>query len=591
MLHLNNEQLRAVRHVDGPMLVLAGPGSGKTAVLTQRVNYLISTANIKADSVLVLTFSNKAASEMQHRFNSIAGTKPVTFGTFHSVFFHVLKQYKNYDKDSIITPVRKAAVIRDIGIKLGIRENIDMRWCKETLERISSYQNTSLLPRYLTDDELHSFPVLFNEYKRRLKNEGLIDFDDMIYECLDLLINNPCILNNIRDRYRYILVDEFQDCNMGQYELLKLIAAGENSIFAVGDDDQSIYGFRGADAGIVLKFMQDFPDCGYVELIRNYRCSQNIIDASYSLINHNHIRKIKTKQLASKFREKGEVCLIKTLDAYSEAQEVYDIIENVLSRGVKPSEITILYRTDTASDYLQEYLQNKKIYSNKSGTGGLGEKEYVKDISAYLRISQGGNDSADFLRILNKPERCLVRECIGKGFINRETMRSYYYDDPYLMSVVDELFNDIDFISNLSSFAAINYLWKKVGLGIYFGDEEIPDEIKEYSVEHSSIRNFLTSLKADDENERKIPNNDKEEQIILQTIHASKGLEYDTVIIIGLQEGILPHNRARSEEETEEERRLMYVAMTRAINRLYIIARGKENYGKKYSRFIDEIFN
>lgn len=235
MLHLNNEQLRAVRHVDGPMLVLAGPGSGKTAVLTQRVNYLISTANVRADSILVLTFSNKAAAEMQHRFNSIAGTKPVTFGTFHSVFFHVLKQYKNYSKDSIITSVRKTAVIRDIGIKLGIRENVDMRWCKETLDRISSYQNTSRMPKYLTDDELRSFPALFNEYKRRLKNEGLIDFDDMIYECLDLLRNNPCILNNIKDRYRYILVDEFQDCNMGQYELLKLIAADENNIFAVGD--------------------------------------------------------------------------------------------------------------------------------------------------------------------------------------------------------------------------------------------------------------------------------------------------------------------------------------------------------------------
>lgn len=592
MLHLNNEQLRAVRHVDGPMLVLAGPGSGKTAVLTQRVNYLISTANIKADSVLVLTFSNKAASEMQHRFNSIAGVKPVTFGTFHSVFFHVLKQYKNYGSDSIISSAHKTAIIRDIGIKFGVRENIDMRWCKETLERISAYQNTSLMPKYLTDDELQSFSLVFNEYKRRLKNEGLVDFDDMIYECLQLLKNNPCILNDIRDRYRYILVDEFQDCNTGQYELLKLIAKEKNNLFVVGDDDQSIYGFRGADAGIALKFIRDFPNCGYVELIRNYRCSQSIIDAAYSLIGHNHIRKMKSKQLASKFRGKGEVCLIKTLDAYSEAQKVYEIIENVLAQGIKPSEITILYRTDTASDYLQEYLQNKKINSNKSGTRGLGEKEYVKDISAYLRLSQGSKDSADFLRILNKPERGLVRECIGKDFADKEKILSYYSGDFCMIPVVEELFRDLFFISDLSSFAAINYIWKKVGYGRYSGYEQIPDEIKAHSDKHSSIKDFLSSLKPENSiNEREKSNEDEEDRIILQTIHASKGLEYDTVIIIGLQEGLFPHNRARSEEETEEERRLMYVAMTRAINRLYIIARGKENHGKKYSRFIDELFN
>lgn len=590
MLHLNTEQLRAVRHVDGPMLVLAGPGSGKTAVLTQRIYYLISSAHVKPDSILVLTFSNKAAREMQHRFNSLAGTLPVIFGTFHSVFFHVLKQYRNYNNDSIISNSQKIAYIRDIANKMGYKTDIDLRWCNETLARISAFKNTGKMPGYILDDEKNRFLELFDEYCRRLKAAGLIDFDDMISFCLQMLRNNQGILLELQRRYRYILVDEFQDCNTYQYELLKLLSKESNNLFAVGDDDQSIYGFRGSDSGIVLRFLEDYPDCGYVELIRNYRCSKNIIDKAYELIGHNRNRKVKTKQLPSIFRDDGEVRIIKTEDAYSEAEEVYKIIENVHDLGVDLSDISILYRTDTASDYLLEYLSSKKIKSNKTVLGGLKNKEYVKDILSYLRISQGLSDNSDYLRILNKPDRGLVRECVGMDYASKETMMSYYNDDSFLRQEIADLFHDMEYVSQMPPYAAITYIWKKVGYGRFIGSESIPGELLDFSKGYKSIRGLIDALRSDDsKNKRNDNSSDDDNRVILQTIHASKGLEYDTVIIIGLQEGLMPHNLARTEEEIEEERRLMYVAMTRAKNRLYLIARGKESHGKKYSRFINEL--
>lgn len=574
MIHLNNEQQKAVRHVDGPMLVLAGPGSGKTAVLTERVKFLISSVHVKAETILVLTFSNKAAYEMRRRFNASMNS-PVVFGTIHSIFFQVLKQYKNYTNDSIISQNQKMAVIRDIGNKLSVREVIDDKWCIDTLNRISAYKNTGKMPRYLSDDELRSFPMVVDEYKNRLDKDQLLDFDDMISSCLELLEENEMILNRLRTKYKYILVDEFQDCNKDQYELLKLLAGKNANIFAVEDDDQSIYGFRGADATIVLKFMEDYPNCSYVELIRNYRCGKNIIDAAYNLICHNTIRKDKTKQLPSLLREEGEVIIIKTEDAYKEAWAVGDIIKKLRNEGVNLKDISILYRTEMASDYLQEFLSKIKINSNMVSNSKLRDKENFKDMVAYFKLSQGDKDIKNYFRILNKPNRGLLRDCIAVN-TQREGMLSYYSDDADKQKILNTFFNDLDFIGNLTPFAAAMYLEKKVGL-------QLSDEIYEYTQMYCCIKDLLESLKQNDTLRR------GDDMLTLQTIHASKGLEYDTVIVVGLQEGMMPHNHAEDNESVEEERRLMYVAMTRAKKRLYLIARGKEAHGKKYSRFIYEL--
>lgn len=578
MIHLNNEQQKAVRHVDGPMLVLAGPGSGKTAVLTERVKYLIESAHVVAGSILVLTFSNKAANEMRRRFNASVDASrdyPVNFGTIHSIFFQVLKQYKNYTNDSIISPSQRMAVIRDIGYKLSVRDNIDDRWCIDTLNQISAYKNTGKMPYYLSDRESDLFPDIVFEYKERLKKNKLLDFDDMITDCLVLLKENENILNRLKEKYKYILVDEFQDCNKDQYELIKMISGSEANFFAVGDDDQSIYGFRGADAGIVLRFLDDYKNCGYVELIRNYRCGGNIIDAAHNLISHNICRKVKTKQLPSILRESGEVYVIKTEDAYKEAWIVGNIINNLLKEGVSLKDVSILYRTETASDYLQEYLSKIKINCNKTKSENIINQDSFKDVIAYFKISQGIMDPQNFLRILNKPDRGLLRECV-RG-VSQAEMMSYYSEDAEKQRAIDTLFKDVKFISKLTPYAAAMYLNKKVGICI-------SDNVYEYMQNYQSINELLISL-----NRNNTINNKTGDEVILQTIHASKGLEYDTVIIIGLQEGMMPHNHAEDEEDVEEERRLMYVAMTRAKKRLYLLARGKEAHGKKYSRFIYEL--
>lgn len=578
MIHLNNEQQRAAMHFGGPMLVLAGPGSGKTAVITERIHYLLDK-QVNADSILVLTFSNKAAREMQRRFIAAYGNSSVHFGTFHSVFFHELSRYRKYGKENIVTSEQSINIIKDVALKLNM-ENIDRKWCIDTLGSISVFKNTGNLPEYLLDDESKLFPLIFDEYVKRLKNAGLIDFDDMISDCLLMYINNPIALEKIRERYCYIMIDEFQDCNRDQYELIKLVAGPASNVFAVGDDDQCIYGFRGSDAGIVNRFLLDYQDCGYVELIRNYRCSKVIIDNAYSLIGHNKNRKDKTKQLPSLLRDDGEICVIKTEDAYSEAEAVYEIILKLQNDGVKLNEISILFRTETVSDYLQEYLGNKHIGIGFNTKNSIYDKDYFKDIMAYLKISQNRYDPGDYLRILNKPDRGLVRECINPENVSRDSMLLYYRDDIKMLKKLVELFAEIDFISSLTTYAAINYIWKKILGNI----KPIPDELMNLAKKYETINELILSDK-----NKKYDKKMKEDALVLQTIHASKGLEYDTVIIIGLQEGIMPHNKARNPDSLEEERRLMYVAMTRAKNRLYLIARGKENHGKKYSRFISEL--
>lgn len=579
MIHLNNEQLRAVRHTDGPMLVLAGPGSGKTAVLTERVGYLINSHHVNADSILVLTFSNKAADEMKRRFINSYGNHPVCFGTIHSIFFQILKKYNNYTRDNIITTERSMSIIRDVGIKLEAGD-IDDKWCIDMLGCISSYKNTGTCD--IKNSEIPFAPI-FDEYCMRLRNAWLIDFDDMISDCLTLFNDKPEILGFVRDKYHYILVDEFQDCNLIQYKLLKLIAGDSANLYAVGDDDQSIYGFRGATSTIVLDFLNDYPKCDYVELIRNYRCAGEIIDCAYSLINHNRNRKIKSKQLPSVYRGMGEVCVIKTNDAYKEAEEVVRIIRETLKNGVKTSEIAVLYRSETSSDYLQELLYKLKIDSNRT-IHSLKNREEVKDIVAYLKITQNKHTASDYLRILNKPERRLVRECVGDGR-SRKAMLEYYKDDEKSRAALSGLFADIDFMKELPPYAAVNYLCKKVGYKSSTQDT-IPHDLMELSRKNNTINSFLKSIENEPCEKTRV---NKTGGIVLQTIHASKGLEYDTVIVIGLQEGIMPHIVLGSDEETEEERRLMYVAMTRAKKRLYLIARGKEEHGKKYSRFIYEL--
>ena len=595
-MHLNKEQLEAVRHKDGPMLVLAGPGSGKTAVLTAHIRFLIDECRINPEQILALTFSKKAAQQMRYR---LGPDLPVCFGTFHSVFYSVLQQYKNAGV-RLATDREKYNLLFDIGRKL--QDGIDGAWVMTKLDEIGAFKNTGKVPDYFDAEEERCFCEILDAYQRRMHAAGLIDFEDMILDCLELLLTHPKILLKLQDRFSHILVDEFQDCNDPQYELLLLLGGKSQNLFCVGDDDQSIYGFRGANSGIIARLMKDCPHLAVVHLIRNYRCGAAVIDASDKLIRVNTLRLEKPKQLPSKFRERGSVAVLMASDARMEARIVCARIRSLLLEGVKACDIAILYRTEMCAMTLKEVLSKERLIDASKKENTFYEYEAVQEVMAYLSLSQNDYRREFFYRILNHPNRDLVRECVTTDLSGRDAMLHYYQGDEIHMRAVENLFSDLAFIGNLPPYAAVCYIWKKIGLGKDYEEkrlrekrEDLPSEeemlirLLEHAGSFGSIRRFVEHAARKRLCKEEHGSARSEMEPVLQTIHAAKGLEYDTVFVIGLQEGILPHIRAKGKEEKEEERRLLYVAMTRARNRLYLIARGKKERGKRYSSFIDEI--
>lgn len=597
MIHLNKEQQQAVRHGDGPMLVLAGPGSGKTAVLTEHIRFLTQECGIDPASVLALTFSRKAAEEMRRRFLRTEGSAMVTFGTFHSVFYQILRQNR---KAELITAQESVRLLTDIARLKGI--DADPAWCYEMLQKISRYKNTGKAPA-MQEEEKDLFLAVTEAYSVRMKNAGLIDYEDMILLCLELLRTCPDALCEVRARFWYILIDEFQDCNMPQYELLKLLGAGRGNLFAVGDDDQSIYAFRGADSGVVSRFLSDYPGCEVVYLIRNYRCCASVIHASDSLIKNNRLRVDKPAQLPSKYRGRGTVCVLKAKDAYAEAELVCAQLSRLLSEHQEESKsIAILYRTEQCADYLTEYLSARKVIRKSQRSRSFWDTEPVKEILAYLHLSQGHFLREYFYPVLNHPNRDLVRECIGEGLAGEEDALAYYRGDPVHEEALKQLFSDLSFIGKQPPYAAICYIFYRIGwLKDYEerslqhahtdpeGAEKLVQELCERARDFDSVQKLLDHAKKEGQQRVAASGTNTQDPIVMQTIHASKGLEYDAVFVIGLQEGILPHKRALSTEELEEERRLLYVAMTRAKSRLYLCERGSDGDGKRPSPFMKEI--
>ncbi|MBQ7581626.1 MAG: ATP-dependent helicase, partial [Lachnospiraceae bacterium] len=389
MKQLNKEQQMAVRHTDGPLLVLAGPGSGKTAVLTEHIQYLIGEKNVMPEQIHALTFSRKAAAEMRRRFLKNTGEEAtfVTFGTFHSVFFSVLRQYDTRSRQ-IISPAEQIRLIRDVLRKSGQTE-IDTDLCLQFLNRISFYKNTGKIPRSLSVPE-EVFLSVHEQYRQSMQRSGLIDYDDMIGNCLCLLRENPLILRNLQDRYLHILVDEFQDCNEMQYDLLKLLSKRHGHLFAVGDDDQSIYAFRGARGQIMQQFLKDHPDCSTVNLIRNYRCAASVIGVADRFIHCNSDRIGKPKQLPSKLRGAGTVLMLFAKDAYEEAVRVHEEICRLLAENTcKRSEIAILYRSEQCADFLEEYLQDHGKSCSRKRKNTFYAQTCVLETLSYLSLSQG----------------------------------------------------------------------------------------------------------------------------------------------------------------------------------------------------------
>ena len=647
MQQLNKEQQTAVMHKDGPMLVLAGPGSGKTAVLVNRVLHLVRDEHIDPYNILVLTFSRLAAEEMRSRFMNLADASyQVTFGTFHAIFYHILKRQGLYRTGEILTRNKKISLLTIAAGKVGLKCCNDPEKLNRIIENISIKKMGCVNPlNELNDEEARELELVYEPYNALCKSEGYIDFDDMVNECLKALKGNDRILKKWQERYRYILVDEFQDIDRRQYEVLRLLAGDTCNIFCVGDDDQSIYSFRGAEPAVMKSFVRDYAGAGVVELKINYRCPEEVIRHAGRLIGCNKDRFTKqqicyTGKNAGQETKRGiEYKCFRNPGNEAEycvriLNEIKDAVGGKNNADACDRERTgILYRTSKSADMLEEALIRANIpYRRKDRTGNFHNREWVCDVTAYLKLAygKGFDDNRDELfRILNRPERGLTRESITLEHITAEEVLAYYGNNRNLTKVCGKLFDDIGFLSGMNCFGAVNYIMKGIGLEKYikehyFGDgneqdaEEAINELKDRARNYSSVYEWITQSdkmiqdnadrKADrntEPNDRHRTNealgphhissesrgNDKQgnyPDIELMTIHGSKGLEFDNVIMIGLQEGIFPGKRCETAAHTEEERRLFYVAMTRCRRRLWLLGIHRDEYGKTESRFIKE---
>lgn len=605
-MQFNEAQYKAVHHVTGPMLVTAGPGSGKTRVIVERIKYLTAEADVKPSSILVVTFTRAAATEMRQRYESECGRQGVFFGTFHSIFFMILKNAYKFTAASIISENEQKQFIRTILPRLDWNTDNEKDTLADILSEISRVksENYDIESYYPMACPAESFRQLYKEYNAWLRKMRRIDFDDMMLYTHDLFIQRPDILKLWQQHFKYILVDEFQDINKIQYEIVKMLAMPLNNLFIVGDDDQSIYSFRGSKPEYMINYTHDYPDCSHVTLNINYRCSGNIIKSASRLIHNNTNRIDKNISAAAKDGDKVDIKAYKTLTEQNKA--VVELIQDYHEKGLNYSDMAVLYRTNSQPQALVHTLMEYDIPIRlKEGMPNIYSHWIALDIIAYVKLALGITSSDVFIRIMNKPNRYISKSIIGRGGIDYDSLAAIYEDKPWMCERIYQLESDIKAISRMTPSRGFRYIDKVIGYGDYLAeyaaDRGIPleglrekyDEICELA---AGFKNYGDWLDYVDEYAERLKDNyninydNDTDAVMCMTMHGSKGLEFDKVIIPDVNEGIIPHNMSSSEEEIEEERRMMYVAMTRAKTRLHLFYT-EHRYNRDYipSRFIREI--
>ena len=620
-LTVNEAQYQAITHGAGAMLVLAGPGSGKTFTVTQRIKYLIEHHKVKPEDILVITFTKAAANEMQERFAKLTGGKnyPVHFGTFHAIFFQILRYTYRFTAENIIREQDKYRLLSQMisemppetGTQLQSDSNMDSA---ETLQRllseISKVKNNGIEPQQFRSETVTQaeFEYLYHAYKKEMSHHRLVDFDDMVLLCRNLLVERPETLALWQERFKYILVDEFQDICPLQYEVVRLLAKPQDNLFIVGDDDQSIYGFRGSKPEIMLNFTKDYPNAKQVLLNVNYRSKKDITDTAGKLIAHNKIRFQKTVETQN--AQTDGVKVYSFPSKLKQAENIALLIQQYMEQpGAKYSDIAILYRTNnhmvyTAGRLIQEgipFLMKEKPKNRYGST-------IAKDIISYLNYALYGNSPEDFVRIMNRPVRYIKRNTVPlKPFGINELLDNNRGVD-YAIQNILKLYDAFRFIKSLNPFSAVNYIRKGVGYDEYVRkrarekgrscakEMEELEELMQLAKGFETIEEWLEHIQGYDavmnealcqENRQKYSDMDA---VNIVTMHASKGLEWDVVILPDVNEGVVPHKKAVTDEELEEERRMFYVAMTRAKKSLFIFYVHEKEAGNLLpSRFSDEI--
>ncbi len=604
-MQFNNSQLKAVKHKSGPMLVIAGPGSGKTTVLTARIRNLIEEYSVNPANILVITFTKAAANEMKSRFNNMMGRSTnVTFGTFHAVFFMILRAAYNYSVDSIIKEDVRQNIIKQ-AIERSRLEPDDLNEMISNITGEISRVKTETIDinaYYSASCPEEEFRDIYKYYVKTLKKMGLIDFDDMLLYCHELLTTRRDILAKWQQKYQYILIDEFQDINKIQYDIIKLLAKPQDNLFIVGDDDQSIYGFRGSKPEIMLNFDKDYPDTDKVILDTNYRSTGNIVSAAGKVIAHNKVRFAKNINTVNDPGDKVDI-----IEFNTQAEEYEKIIDNIRKEsasGGNYSDNAVLFRTNsTAAGFVRKLVEYSVPFVTRDGVPNVFEHWIARDVITYMNIAMGSRKRSDFLQIINRPKRYIGRDYLADAEISFDNLEKYYEDKNWMIERVDRLKYDILAMASMSPYAMINYLRKGVGYDGYLDEyaqshnmqvRELYDVMDELMESTRSFKTFNEWFAYIDEYGTKLRESyaamDKQNAVILTTMHSSKGLEYPVVYIIDANEEITPHKKAVFVPEIEEERRMFYVAMTRAKRRLNIYyARKRYNKEIEVSRFVKEI--
>lgn len=604
-MQFNNSQLKAVKHKTGPMLVIAGPGSGKTTVLTARIRNLIEEYSVNPANILVITFTKAAANEMKSRFNNMMGRSTnVTFGTFHAVFFMILRAAYNYSVDSIIKEDVRQNIIKH-AIERSRLEPDDLNEMVSNITGEISRVKTETIDinaYYSASCPEEEFRDIYKYYVKTLKKMGLIDFDDMLLYCHELLTTRRDILAKWQQKYQYILIDEFQDINKIQYDIIKLLAKPQDNLFIVGDDDQSIYGFRGSKPEIMLNFDKDYPDTDKVILDTNYRSTGNIVSAAGKVIAHNKVRFAKNINTVNDPGDKVDI-----IEFNTQAEEYEKIIDNIRKEsasGGNYSDNAVLFRTNsTAAGFVRKLVEYSVPFVTRDGVPNVFEHWIARDVITYMNIAMGSRKRSDFLQIINRPKRYIGRDYLADAEISFDNLEKYYEDKNWMIERVDRLKYDILAMASMSPYAMINYLRKGVGYDGYLDEyaqshnmqvRELYDVMDELMESARNFKTFNEWFAYIDEYGTKLRESyaamDKQNAVILTTMHSSKGLEYPVVYIIDANEEITPHKKAVFVPEIEEERRMFYVAMTRAKRRLNIYyARKRYNKEIEVSRFVKEI--
>lgn len=614
---LNENQLKAVEHVDGPCMVLAGPGSGKTRVITYRIANMVVNKDIKPTSILAISFTKASSMEMKNRALALSNDfrmNKVTYGTFHSVFFRILRYFENYNIESILDEKTKRIGLKNILKGLNIENADDDETIGQVINEISYVKNELMDKRdfkseVLTNDEFIKVYNYYEEYKEQINK---IDFDDMLIKTYELLKNNKSALDRVRSAYRYILVDEFQDINKVQFEALKLIANPNNNIFVVGDEDQSIYGFRGSRPDFLLEFEEYFLNTNKVLLDINYRSKGEIIDIANRLIEKNENRYEKVIKCGQ--GNGANVNYISPEDSEEEAVYIAkDIKDKIQEDYTEYTDFAVIYRTNIQSRALVDVFMDMRIpFVVKDSIVTIYDHWAAQDILSYLRIGVNPNSNKDWIRIINKPFRYISKDNLNlikdePDFINALINKCDLH--PKQVKTINDLDIDISYVNGLNPKNAISYIRTTLDYDRYILDYctnrkiktngliEILNELESSATNFKTIQEYLDHIERVKSEIVDNKNNKETDGVIFTTMHSAKGLEFKNVYIIGANEGTIPHEKSyeiddeeKKNDQIEEERRLMYVAITRAEENI-CISSPINKYGKRVSksRFVEDI--